>query len=64
MYMKNTVLQKQARDLLETATRDILEEYELVDKLIPKFSVGCKRVIPSGYQFLRVSSLTIRWRHI
>lgn len=54
--MKNTVLQNQARGLLESATRDILSQYDMVDKLIPEFSVGCKRVIPSGFRFLRVST--------
>ncbi|KAF2178052.1 monooxygenase [Zopfia rhizophila CBS 207.26] len=53
VYMKNTALQNQAKALLESATREILKEYDMVDKLIPDFSVGCKRVIPSGFQFLR-----------
>ena len=54
--MKNTALQNQAKVLLESATREILKEYDMVDKLIPDFSVGCKQVIPSGFQFLRVNT--------
>ncbi|KAI0152086.1 FAD/NAD(P)-binding domain-containing protein [Hypoxylon sp. NC0597] len=53
VYMKNTVLQNHARSLLESATKDILGQYGMVEKLIPEFSVGCKRVIPSGFRFLR-----------
>ncbi|KAI1855661.1 hypothetical protein JX266_000526 [Neoarthrinium moseri] len=53
VYMKNSVLQNQAKALLKSATKDILREYDSVDALIPEFSVGCKRVIPSGFRFLR-----------
>ncbi|KAI1111591.1 FAD/NAD(P)-binding domain-containing protein [Nemania sp. NC0429] len=53
VYMKNSAFQKEARDVLEDATRNIMGQYSMVDKLIPDFSVGCKRLIPSGFNFLR-----------
>jgi len=55
MYMKGTVLQNQSQALLTAVTRDLLRDEEMESKLIPKFSVGCKRIIPSGYSYLKVS---------
>lgn len=52
MYLKNSVLQKQCRDLLESETRKMIGDQDL-EKLIPNFEVGCKRVVPSGFRFLK-----------
>ncbi|KAL7627403.1 hypothetical protein AAE478_001596 [Parahypoxylon ruwenzoriense] len=53
MYMKDTVLQGQSRDLLTKTTKKILDDEEMERKLIPDFAIGCKRVIPSGYKYLK-----------
>ncbi|KAI1259174.1 FAD/NAD(P)-binding domain-containing protein [Xylariaceae sp. FL1019] len=53
VYMKGSVLQEQAKVLLELATREALCNYGAADKMIPDFAVGCKRVIPSGLGFLK-----------
>ncbi|KAL3473778.1 monooxygenase [Aspergillus californicus] len=53
MYLKKTVLQQQCRDLLETEMKKILQDKELEQRLIPTFAVGCKRVNPSGFKYLK-----------
>jgi hypothetical protein len=55
MYMKDTILQEQCRTLLEGEMKKILNDDVLEANLIPKFSVGCKRVIPGGFRYLKVS---------
>lgn len=55
MYMKGTVLQSQARQHLEAEMKKIIPDPELQRKLVPDFAVGCKRILPSGDQFLHVS---------
>lgn len=55
MYLRDSMLQKQCKDLLESEMKKIVEDEEVQDKLIPKFAVGCKRVVPSGFRYLRVS---------
>lgn len=55
MYMKGSILQEQARKLLETEMRKLLVDPEMQAKLVPDFPVGCKRILPSGYIFLSVS---------
>ncbi|UPL03045.1 hypothetical protein LCI18_013979 [Fusarium solani-melongenae] len=52
MYMKGTVLQSQARQHLEDEMKKIIPDPELQKKLVPDFAVGCKRILPSGDQFL------------
>ncbi|KAI3328973.1 FAD/NAD(P)-binding domain-containing protein [Xylariaceae sp. AK1471] len=52
MYMKGTTLQSQSKSLLTAVIRDILKDEVMEKNLTPKFSVGCKRVIPSGYSYL------------
>ncbi|KAI1305542.1 FAD/NAD(P)-binding domain-containing protein [Xylaria venustula] len=52
VYIKNTVLQNQAKSILESTMKEMLSP-DMIEKLTPKFSVGCKRVIPSGFKFLR-----------
>ncbi|KAI2636933.1 FAD/NAD(P)-binding domain-containing protein [Hypomontagnella submonticulosa] len=52
MYMKDTILQQQCRDLLTSTTKKLLQDEEMERKLIPDFAVGCKRVVPSGYKYL------------
>lgn len=37
--------------------KKILKNEYLEEKLIPSFAVGCKRVVPSGFQYLKVSRL-------
>lgn len=59
MYLRDSILQKQCRALLESEMKKIVDDEELEDKLIPDFAVGCKRVVPSGFRYLRVSSLAI-----
>jgi len=53
--MKGTILQAQCKKLLEYEMKNIFKDANLEDRLIPKFAVGCKRVIPSGFRYLRVS---------
>ncbi|KAF2971586.1 hypothetical protein GQX73_g1922 [Xylaria multiplex] len=53
LYIKDSKLQQQCRALLESEMGKIINSQELEEKLIPKFDVGCKRVIPSGFKFLR-----------
>ncbi|KAI6088043.1 FAD/NAD(P)-binding domain-containing protein [Hypoxylon rubiginosum] len=52
MYMKDTILQEQCKNLLTTTTKKLLQDEEMERHLIPDFAVGCKRVIPSGYKYL------------
>ncbi|KAL4949639.1 monooxygenase [Aspergillus filifer] len=52
MYLKDSILQRQCRELLEGEMRKILQDGELERRLIPTFSVGCKRVNPSGFKYL------------
>ncbi|KAF4953937.1 hypothetical protein FSARC_12293 [Fusarium sarcochroum] len=52
MYMKGTVLQKQAREHLESEMKKVVLDEEVQKKLVPDFPVGCKRILPSGDQFL------------
>lgn len=56
MYMKGTVLQNQARQLLESEMKKLVVDPALHQKLVPDFPVGCKRILPSGFPFLKVSS--------
>ncbi|PYH97344.1 monooxygenase [Aspergillus ellipticus CBS 707.79] len=53
MYLKDTVLQGQARDLLSSVMKKAFQDREMEQKLIPDFSVGCKRVVPSGFRYLK-----------
>ncbi|KAI9163089.1 GDP-mannose transporter [Paramyrothecium foliicola] len=54
LYLKGTVLQDLCRDLLESEMRKIFNgDKEAEEKLIPNFAVGCKRVVPSGFRYLR-----------
>jgi hypothetical protein len=55
MYMKGTVLQNQARQLLESEMKKLVVDPAVQDKLVPDFPVGCKRILPSGFPFLKVS---------
>ncbi|RKL02209.1 putative sterigmatocystin biosynthesis monooxygenase stcW [Fusarium oxysporum] len=52
MYMKGTVLQRQAREHLESEMKKVVIDEEVQKKLVPDFPVGCKRILPSGDQFL------------
>ncbi|KAF4467927.1 sterigmatocystin biosynthesis monooxygenase stcW [Fusarium albosuccineum] len=52
MYMKGTVLQKQAREHLESEMKKVVLDPEIQKRLVPEFPVGCKRILPSGDQFL------------
>ncbi|KAL4800789.1 monooxygenase [Aspergillus venezuelensis] len=52
MYLKNSILQQQARQLLEGEMKKVLQDEELEKQLIPTFAVGCKRVNPSGFKYL------------
>lgn len=54
--MKDTILQEQCKNLLTSTTKKLLQDEEMERRLIPDFAVGCKRVIPSGYKYLTVSS--------
>ena len=56
MYMKGTVLQNQARQLLESEMKKLVVDPAVQQKLLPDFAVGCKRILPSGFSFLKVSS--------
>ncbi|RAL03178.1 flavin-containing monooxygenase [Aspergillus ibericus CBS 121593] len=53
MYLKDTVLQEQAKGLLTSVMRNAFRDQEMEDRLIPKFAVGCKRVVPSGFKYLK-----------
>lgn len=53
VYLKNTILQKQCKDLLESEMKKLFKDKELEEKLIPDFAVGCKRVVPSGFRYLK-----------
>ncbi|KAL2813563.1 monooxygenase [Aspergillus granulosus] len=53
MYLKNTILQQQCRDLLESEMKKHLQDSELEQRIIPDFAVGCKRVVPSGFRYLK-----------
>ncbi|KAI0902789.1 FAD/NAD(P)-binding domain-containing protein [Ustulina deusta] len=53
LYLRGSILQEQCRSLLESRMRGILDDREAEESLIPKFEVGCKRVIPSGFKFLK-----------
>ncbi|KAL4879757.1 monooxygenase [Aspergillus karnatakaensis] len=53
MYLKNTILQKQCKDLLESEMKKLFNDAELERQLIPNFAVGCKRVVPSGFKYLK-----------
>ncbi|KAL2850026.1 monooxygenase [Aspergillus pseudodeflectus] len=53
MYLKDTILQQQCRSLLESEMKKLLQDDELEKQLIPDFAVGCKRVIPSGFRYLK-----------
>lgn len=55
LYLRGSVLQEQCKDLLEAEMKKIVGDLATDDQLIPKFAVGCKRVIPSGFKYLRVS---------
>lgn len=56
LYLKDSVLQEQCKTLLESEIKKMIDDEAAEDKMIPKFAVGCKRVIPSGFRYLRVSS--------
>ncbi|KAI0408529.1 FAD/NAD(P)-binding domain-containing protein [Xylaria palmicola] len=53
LYLTGSILQEQCRSLLESKMKGILEDKEAEECLIPKFEVGCKRVIPSGFKYLK-----------
>ncbi|KAI9793412.1 MAG: hypothetical protein M1816_000304 [Peltula sp. TS41687] len=53
MYMKGTVLQQQARALLDKEMKKLIIDPEAQKRLVPTFPVGCKRILPSGFPFLR-----------
>ncbi|KAI1653962.1 FAD/NAD(P)-binding domain-containing protein [Daldinia decipiens] len=53
LYLKGTVLQEQCETLLRGEMEKIFDDEESRRKLIPNFAVGCKRVIPSGFRYLR-----------
>ncbi|KAI9039003.1 flavin-containing monooxygenase [Aspergillus affinis] len=53
VYLKNTILQQQCKDLLESEMKKLFQNKELQEKLIRDFAVGCKRVIPSGFRYLK-----------
>ncbi|KAH7009551.1 hypothetical protein EDB80DRAFT_891784 [Ilyonectria destructans] len=52
MYMKGTILQDQARQHLESEMKKVISDPEMQKRLVPDFAVGCKRILPSGDQFL------------
>ncbi|RAL13173.1 flavin-containing monooxygenase [Aspergillus homomorphus CBS 101889] len=56
MYLRDTVLQRQSRELLESVMRKGLPKEEMQRRLIPNFAVGCKRVVPSGLRYLETLS--------
>ena len=53
VYLKGTILQEQCKRHIESEMRRILQDPLLEAGLIPNFSVGCKRVIPSGFKYLK-----------
>ncbi|KAH7323069.1 monooxygenase [Stachybotrys elegans] len=54
MYLKGTVLQGQAKTLLNSVMSEILgDDEDAKENLIPTFAVGCKRVVPSGYNYIK-----------
>ncbi|KAJ2983969.1 hypothetical protein NUW58_g6159 [Xylaria curta] len=53
LYLKGSILQEQCKTLLETTMKGILRDKEAEERLIPNFEVGCKRVIPSGFRYLK-----------
>ncbi|KAL1877948.1 hypothetical protein Daus18300_002302 [Diaporthe australafricana] len=53
LYLKDSVLQEQCKTLLESEIKKMIDDKAAEDKMIPKFAVGCKRVIPSGFRYLR-----------
>ncbi|KAF3063483.1 putative sterigmatocystin biosynthesis monooxygenase stcW [Daldinia childiae] len=53
LYLKGTVLQEQCKTLLKGEMEKIFDDEESRNKLIPDFAVGCKRVVPSGFRYLR-----------
>jgi cation diffusion facilitator CzcD-associated flavoprotein CzcO len=55
VYLRGSVLQRQCKDMLEVEMKKTVGDLATEDQLIPKFAVGCKRVIPSGFKYLRVS---------
>lgn len=54
LYLKSSVLQEQCKTFLESEMRKLIPTELAQTKLIPNFSVGCKRVIPSGFNYLKV----------
>lgn len=65
VYLRGTVLQEQCKALLESEMKKIVDDKEAEEKLIPKFAVGCKRVVPSGFKYLRVSpSSSYSWHYL
>jgi hypothetical protein len=57
--MKGTVLQQQARKHLTSEMNNVVTDLEMQKKLVPDFPVGCKRILPSGDQFLHVSQVSL-----
>ncbi|KAI3401753.1 hypothetical protein diail_9417 [Diaporthe ilicicola] len=53
LYLRGSVLQEQCKNLLESEMRKIVGDLGADDQLIPQFAVGCKRVVPSGFRYLR-----------
>ncbi|ERF71610.1 hypothetical protein EPUS_00599 [Endocarpon pusillum Z07020] len=53
VYLRDSVLQAQSRELLQSQMKKILNNEYLEEKLIPSFAVGCKRVVPSGFRYLK-----------
>lgn len=56
LYLRDSVLQAQCKTLLTSEMKKIVNDGAMEDKLIPEFAVGCKRVIPSGFKYLAVST--------
>ncbi|KAL2280752.1 hypothetical protein FJTKL_12265 [Diaporthe vaccinii] len=56
LYLKDSVLQEQCKTLVESEIKKMIDDEAAEDKMIPKFAVGCKRVIPSG-PYLRAKAL-------
>jgi hypothetical protein len=54
MYLRDIVLQDQCRELLKSVMEKAFQDDEMEKRLIPTFSVGCKRVVPSGFRYLQV----------
>ncbi|KAI0449643.1 FAD/NAD(P)-binding domain-containing protein [Xylaria acuta] len=49
----NSIFNERALILLESKMKGILENKKPEEHLIPEFEVGCKRVIPSGFKYLK-----------